>query len=277
MKSKRRSGSMSRERWESSTTPSFPSLTCHSVQEEMQSEKLGWDLTEPRTWSCQGGMAGKVQSLGLRLDVLHNHMGVGRCHKFQASFLLFQRYLTVWKQTYNENNSQARTSGQMKLGGGRWQNYLTDVLREHNRKLFSFWAWRLDGWGHLSPRWLTLQPAQFLFQMHALPPWFTWSAFPPWQTDPKGQCRTHTRDSVRQRQQWELLKNLVKTPDCFDQQPPPKQRWTTLSITFHPQPRRCPFLLQSICLHPTEDLGKSSSIYIYIFCPNLTENLCKFS
>ena len=46
---------MSRERWESSTTPSFSSLTCYSVQEEMQSEKLGWDLTEPRTWSCQGG------------------------------------------------------------------------------------------------------------------------------------------------------------------------------------------------------------------------------
>lgn len=63
-------------------------------------------------------MAGEVPYLGLRPDILHSHTGVGRCHKL-ASFLLFQRYLTVQKQTYNENNSQARTSGQMKLGGGR--------------------------------------------------------------------------------------------------------------------------------------------------------------
>ena len=40
-KSKRRSGSVSRERGGSSTSPSFSSLTCHSVQEEMQPEKLG--------------------------------------------------------------------------------------------------------------------------------------------------------------------------------------------------------------------------------------------
>lgn len=49
----------------------------------------------------------------------------------------------------------------------------------------------------------------------------------PWQTGPKGQSRTHTSDSVRQRQQWGLLKNLVKAPDCFDQQPLPKQKRTT--------------------------------------------------
>ena len=127
-KSKRRRGSMSRERWDSSTTPSFSSLTCHSLQEEMQSEELRWDLTEPRTWPCQGGTAAKVQSLDPRLDILHNHTGVGRCHKLQASFLLLQRYLTVRKQTQNENNSRARTRGQMKLGGGRitwwmcWEN-----------------------------------------------------------------------------------------------------------------------------------------------------------
>lgn len=88
--------------------------------------------------------------------------------------IISETLLTAPKQTYNENNSQVRPVGKWKSRG---QNYLMNVLREHNRKVVQFLG--------LETRWLrsplsslmNFTTHSVLFQMHALPPWFTWSAF----------------------------------------------------------------------------------------------------
>ena len=75
---------------------------------------------------------------------------------------------------------------------GKWSQEVTElsdecVDRTHNGKVFSLWVWRLMAEVVSLFAALFHDPTQSLLRIRALPPWPTWSAFPPWQTRRKGQ------------------------------------------------------------------------------------------